>query len=146
DGGEVKRTTVEVGLDNSKWVSINEGLTEGMVVALAPPADFEPAPLPETERPAFRGGGPGGAGAPQSGRPSGRPSGAKEGRGGRPRGEGGGRPAASYGKGRPEGSASARPSGSSGGRSGGKSGAAATVAAKDVDVSSDAPAPKDASQ
>ncbi|MEM8713878.1 MAG: efflux RND transporter periplasmic adaptor subunit, partial [Planctomycetota bacterium] len=60
DGGEVKRTTVEVGLDNSKWVSIEKGLTEGMVVALAPPADFEPAPLPETERPAFKGGAPGG--------------------------------------------------------------------------------------
>lgn len=82
EGGEARRTPVEIGLDNSKWVTVHEGLREGQTVALAPPADFEPAPVPETERPAEfpsskesssggRGGGRPGASSSGGGRPSG---------------------------------------------------------------------------
>ena len=114
DGGEVKRTAVEIGLDNSKWVTVLEGLAEGQTVALAPPADFEPAPVPEADRPASfpKAGPPAGAGRPgQGARPgaSGRPSGTGRPGGGRPgatgttggggkpgaRPAGGGRPATS---------------------------------------------------
>lgn len=45
ENGQALRREVEVGLDNSKWVQIKSGLEKGEIVALAPPADFEPAPL-----------------------------------------------------------------------------------------------------
>ncbi|MEE2941511.1 MAG: efflux RND transporter periplasmic adaptor subunit, partial [Planctomycetota bacterium] len=112
DGGEVTRTAVEIGLDNSKWVTVLDGLTEGQTVALAPPADFEPAPVPEVERPAAfpQGGRPTEAGRPgQGARPgaSGRPSGTGRPGGGRPGAKSaagsGGRPGARpTGGGRPE--------------------------------------------
>lgn len=121
DGAEVKRTSVKIGLDNSKWVTVLEGLTEGQTVALAPPADFEPAPVPEAERPAQfpSGGAPAGTGRPGG---SGRPSGA-----GRPGGGGSGRPS---GAGRPGGGGSGRPSasGSSGGS--GRPGARSTASGR----------------
>ncbi|MGD2017309.1 MAG: efflux RND transporter periplasmic adaptor subunit, partial [Planctomycetota bacterium] len=47
----VERAEVEVGLDNTKWVAIESGLAEGEVVLLAPPADFEPAPVPDAPAP-----------------------------------------------------------------------------------------------
>ncbi|MEZ6016501.1 MAG: efflux RND transporter periplasmic adaptor subunit [Planctomycetota bacterium] len=48
-GDDAVRRKVEVGLDNSKWVVIKSGVTEGDVVLLAPPANFDPAPAPEQE-------------------------------------------------------------------------------------------------
>ena len=57
----VERCEVEVGLDNTKWVAIESGVSEGEVVLLAPPADFEPAPVPEADAPELPG-----AGAPAS--------------------------------------------------------------------------------
>ncbi|QDV08345.1 macrolide transporter subunit MacA [Planctomycetes bacterium Poly30] len=114
DGGTLERRSVKVGLDNSKWVSIEEGLKEGEVVALAPPANFEPAPVPESEALGFGMEGMGGAsGAPSaspSGRPSGRPSGAPAGMSG----GGGGKPSGASG--RPGGGGGGRPGGSGGGR------------------------------
>ena len=99
NGGEVERRAVTVGLDNSKWVSVEEGLKEGETVALAPPADFEPAPVPEPEIEAF-GAAPSGAGGAAAGGKGGRPSAAgasgrpsmSKGASGRPAGAGGGRP------------------------------------------------------
>jgi len=41
--GEVVTKQVEVGLDNTKWVVIEEGLAEGDTVLLAPPASWEPS-------------------------------------------------------------------------------------------------------
>ena len=118
--GKAERRTVEVGLDNSKWVSINSGLTAGEIVTLGPPADFEPAPVPEGDKQDFGPAGPtaGSAGAapskggmPSGVKSSGRPTAGKGGRpggskGGRPSGSAsaGERPASSYGKGRPSGS------------------------------------------
>lgn len=109
--GKTERRTVEVGLDNSKWVSINKGLAEGEIVALAPPADFEPAPVPEGDKQKFGPAGESGAapaaaaaqggartGRPSAGRPSGgRPSGRRDSgaKGERPRGSKGGRPSGS---------------------------------------------------
>ncbi|MBL6756820.1 MAG: efflux RND transporter periplasmic adaptor subunit [Planctomycetes bacterium] len=57
----VERCEVEVGMDNTKWVAIDSGLDEGDVVLLAPPADFEPAPVPDEPAPEI------GAGAQDSG-------------------------------------------------------------------------------
>lgn len=57
----VERCEVEVGMDNTKWVAIDSGLYEGDVVLLAPPADFEPAPVPDEPAPEI------GAGAQDSG-------------------------------------------------------------------------------
>lgn len=116
NGGKVERRPVQVGLDNSKWVSIEEGLEEGEVVALAPPADFEPAPVPEPDMSEF------GAPGPDQGGAAGAPSGRKPGRAAGMSGvSGGGRPAGVGGKsGRPTG---ARPSGGKpGAKSGGKPG------------------------
>lgn len=61
----VERSEVEVGMDNTKWVAIDSGLDEGDVVLLAPPADFEPAPVPDEPAPEI------GAGAEDSGATSG---------------------------------------------------------------------------
>jgi HlyD family secretion protein len=58
----IERCEVEVGMDNTKWVAIDSGLSEGDVVLLAPPADFEPAPVPEAPAPKM------GAGAGAAGR------------------------------------------------------------------------------
>jgi HlyD family secretion protein len=121
NGSETERRKVKVGLDNSKWVSVEEGLREGEIVALAPPADFEPAPVPDEARAKFGPAGPeagfsatpGAAGGATPGRASGRPSSSGGGRaeggrsgGGRPGGSasaGGGRPSGGSGKGRPSG-------------------------------------------
>lgn len=108
DGTESRRVSVVLGLDNSKWVTVHEGLSEHQIVALAPPADFQPAPLPEAERPSMPAAARGGKGGG-----TGRPSGAT----GRPAGAGSGRPS---GKGRPAGSG--KPGGSPKGASAGKSG------------------------
>ena len=94
----VERCEVEVGLDNNKWVSINSGLAKGDIVLLAPPADFEPAAVPDAPAPEMAAGAPA-AGAPAAGAPAarasaagargqmpaGRPAG-REGRGGKPGG------------------------------------------------------------
>lgn len=121
DGPESTRVPVVVGLDNSKWVTILEGLSEDQIVALAPPADFQPAPVPEAERPSMPVGPPADAASGGSGRPkgaTGRPAGARGGRpgakggkpGGSPRGadagKGGGRPVAS---GAPQGGKGTKP-------------------------------------
>ena len=83
DDGEAVRTPVKVGMDNTKWVVIEEGVEEGQIVAMAPPADFEPAPVPEEDiqpgASAAEGGATGG-GAKKPGNRGGRPS--REGRGG----------------------------------------------------------------
>ncbi len=50
NGEEVETREVQVGQDNSRWVSISEGLSEGEFVLLTPPADFDPAPR-ATSRP-----------------------------------------------------------------------------------------------
>ncbi len=123
NGGKTERRKVKVGLDNSKWVSVEEGLTEGEIVALAPPADFEPAPVPDGDKasfgpagsessPAAAGGAAGGMrGGGQTGRPEGarseggRSGGSKGGRSGASV-SAGGRPQGSYGKGRPDGDSS----------------------------------------
>ena len=47
EGDAAVRRVVQVGLDNAKWVAIEEGLEEGETVLLAPPANFDPAPAPE---------------------------------------------------------------------------------------------------
>lgn len=41
--GEVVTREVKVGLDNTKWVVVEEGLSEGDTVLLAPPASWEPS-------------------------------------------------------------------------------------------------------
>lgn len=110
DRGDVKRTAVQIGLDNSKWVTVLDGLTEGQTVALAPPADFEPAPVPEADVASSPSGErrtpgagrpgpdsrPGASGRPsETGRPgAGRPGAGSAGGGGRPgaRPAGGDRP------------------------------------------------------
>ena len=122
--GAVQRREVEVGLDNAQWVEVKGGLTEGEVVALAPPADFKPeAPSagapeggPRAERvPTGAGGGrPGGMSGGGSGRPT--MPGAAGGGSGRP--GYGGRPGGSSGGGRPDaggGSGAGRAAATSGG-------------------------------
>ncbi|MEM6569062.1 MAG: efflux RND transporter periplasmic adaptor subunit [Planctomycetota bacterium] len=102
ENGQSSRREVEVGLDNTKWVSISSGVEEGDIVLLAPPPDFEPAPAPEPEMApgAFQGAGPkapagaGGAGGGSRG-------GSREGsmaRGGREGGRESGRPGGAGGK------------------------------------------------
>ena len=88
----VERCEVEVGMDNTKWVAIDSGLSEGDVVLLAPPADFEPAPVPDAPAPKM-GAGAGAAGSkPAAASGKGRaamPAGASvggAGRGGKPGG------------------------------------------------------------
>ena len=93
----VESCEVEVGLDNTKWVAINSGLTEGDVVLLAPPANFEPAPVPDAPAPnteagvaaagsAAGGGKPGASASSTRGKmPAGQPTGSA-GRGGKPGG------------------------------------------------------------
>lgn len=88
----VERCEVEVGMDNTKWVAIESGLSAGDIVLLAPPADFEPAPVPDEPAPKS-GPGAGGSGAiPGASAASGRgakPAGASmggAGRGGKPGG------------------------------------------------------------
>lgn len=54
EGGEVKKTPIEIGLDNSKWVEVKSGVTEGQIVLLTAPMDFIPAkaevqPIPESD-------------------------------------------------------------------------------------------------
>lgn len=95
--GGVESCEVEVGLDNTKWVAINSGLTEGDVVLLAPPANFEPAPVPDAPAPnmeagvaaagsAAGGGKPGASASSTRGKmPAGQPTGSA-GRGGKPGG------------------------------------------------------------
>ncbi len=88
----VERCEVEVGLDNTKWVAINSGLSKDDVVLLAPPADFEPAPVPDAPAPQIGAGGGAPAGKPgasASGGRGGMPAGASmggAGRGGKPGG------------------------------------------------------------
>jgi len=48
-GKDSVRRKVEVGLDNAKWVSIESGLVVGDTVLLAPPANFDPAPVPDAQ-------------------------------------------------------------------------------------------------
>jgi HlyD family secretion protein len=43
DGKSISTRQVKVGQDNNKWVVIEEGLSEGEVVLLTPPANFNPA-------------------------------------------------------------------------------------------------------
>ena len=77
ENGDAVRTPVKVGMDNTKWVVIEEGVEEGQIVAMAPPADFEPAPVPEEEiQPGDSGGGDGAGegGAKKPGQRGGRPS------------------------------------------------------------------------
>lgn len=84
----VERREVEVGLDNTKWVAINSGLDKGDVVLLAPPADFEPAPVPDAPAPEMGAGAGAAKASPASARSqasAGRPTGS-EGRGGKPGG------------------------------------------------------------
>lgn len=102
---------VKVGSDNARWVAIEQGLEEGEVVLLSPPADFDPAPRatsePEGEPGSAemaekgpvhvpnggeRGASPTGRGRPdsmQGGKPGGKPGGMT---GSKPGGMGGKRP------------------------------------------------------
>ena len=87
---------VKVGLDNSKWVVVEEGLTEGEVVLLSPPADFTPRAAERVAPGAgSRGGGEG------DGRPGTKGSGgeASSGKGGGAQGPGRGGAAAAMGSG-----------------------------------------------
>lgn len=136
NGSETERRKVKVGLDNSKWVSVEEGLREGEIVALAPPADFEPAPVPDEAKVKFGPGGPetgsqagpsttpGAAGGATANRASGRPSSSG---GGRAEGARSGR--GRSGGGRPGGSASAGGDRSSGGSGKGRRGGASQTTA-----------------
>ncbi|MEM6672786.1 MAG: efflux RND transporter periplasmic adaptor subunit [Planctomycetota bacterium] len=58
EGAEAVRREVEVGLDNTKWVAILNGVEEDEIVLLAPPANFKPAPIPDEEAPSIEGAGP----------------------------------------------------------------------------------------
>lgn len=121
ESGELERVAVDVGLDNTKYVAILSGLSEGDTVALSPPADFQPKTV--TDDP-DGGGPPAGAGAEgeaKGGRPSGkgRPA-------GRPSGEG--RPGSGRGGKRPGGGPSSESADA--GASASKSGAKAAAAAK----------------
>ncbi len=83
-----ERCEVEVGLDNTKWVAINSGVAEGEIVLLAPPADFEPAPVPDAPAPKMAGMGAGASGgsAAGGGSPRGTQPAGGAGRGGKPGG------------------------------------------------------------
>lgn len=95
---------VNVGSDNARWVSIEEGLEEGEVVLLSPPADFDPAPRASSKPEGDRGS------AEMAGKgPVQMPKGA----------EGGASP---RGRGMPGGMSGGKPSGMSGGKPGGMSG------------------------
>lgn len=83
DEGVAQRREVEVGLDNNKWVAIESGLTEGEVVALSPPANFEPKAAPPSKESWGEGGAGAGAKA-GGGRPEGGDKAAKASGGGKP--------------------------------------------------------------
>ncbi len=124
ENGEPKRRTVVVGLDNSKWVSVSEGLQEGETVALAPPANFEPAPVPETDSSAYS---PGQAKAPGA---KAMPTGSKP-QGGRSMGGSSSGERSKSGRGRPSGGSSSKERSGSGSR-GGKAAPASKVVNKDA--------------
>ncbi|MGK0216748.1 MAG: HlyD family secretion protein [Planctomycetota bacterium] len=106
---------VNVGSDNARWVSIEEGLEEGEVVLLSPPADFDPAPRasskPEGER-----GSADMAGKGPVEMPKGAEGGAGSMRRGMPSGMTGGKPS-----GKPGGMTGGKPGGMTGGKPGGRS-------------------------
>jgi len=55
EGQATKRVPVEVGLDNSKWVTIEKGLREGQTVLLSPPSDFVASTLSKERKRAPKG-------------------------------------------------------------------------------------------
>jgi len=102
EGGQVEPREVEIGPDNSKWVQVTKGLSEGETVLLSPPPSWAPAAPTQTEqrpseRPADMGGraaeggggstsAPGSGSGPAADSRSGERSGEEPGE--RPRGEG----------------------------------------------------------
>lgn len=48
-GGQIEMRAVKVGLNNDRWVQILEGLEEGEIVLLSPPAGYEPSSSKDDE-------------------------------------------------------------------------------------------------